>query len=133
MAHSGVIEIKQYEQRLKEAMLQSDVAELDRLLAEDLVFTNHLGHLMSKQDDLLVHKSKIIKINNLTLSEQNIKIYNNTAIVTVKAFIAGTFNGNESENNFRFTRVWNKEPDKEWQLTASHACVIVEEPVVQIQ
>jgi len=33
-------------------MLKSDVNTLDELLSSDLVFTNHLGHLMTKQDDL---------------------------------------------------------------------------------
>jgi hypothetical protein len=36
-------QIVQVEDRLRTAMLRSDVAALDELLAPDLIFTNHLG------------------------------------------------------------------------------------------
>ncbi|MCL6484569.1 MAG: nuclear transport factor 2 family protein, partial [Janthinobacterium lividum] len=36
------------EERLRLAMLASDVAALNILLADQLLFTNHLGHLLSK-------------------------------------------------------------------------------------
>jgi len=118
------IEIKKHEEQLKEAMLQSNVEELDRLLADDLIFTNHLGHIMTKQDDLDAHRSKIIKINAITLSEQKIKLDYKIAIVTVKAHIVGSFNNQKSENNFRFTRVWRETSDKTWQITAVHSSLI---------
>jgi hypothetical protein len=36
------------EEQLRIAMLGSDVGALDRLLAPELIFTNHLGQLLSK-------------------------------------------------------------------------------------
>lgn len=44
------------EERLRLAMMDSDVAQLTLLLADDLLFTNHLGHLLSKQADLAAHE-----------------------------------------------------------------------------
>ena len=97
MNRSVEIKIQEHEDRLKEAMLQSNISELDKLLAVDLVFTNHLGHIMTKQDDIEAHKTKILKMDEVTLTEQEIKLYEGVAIVTVKAHIKSSFNGEKSK------------------------------------
>lgn len=116
-------EIQEHEDRLTEAMLRSDVNVLDELLSSDLVLTNHLGHLMTKQDDLEAHKSGILKIETLTPSEQRIQILNDVAIVTVKVHILGSFAGVSSESDFRFTRVWARSSNNLWQIITAHSCI----------
>ena len=125
MNHPVEIQIIECEEQLKEAMLHSDISVLDNLLANDLIFINHLGHIMTKQDDLEAHKSKIIKISEISLSDQNIKIERDIAIVTVKAHIAGCFNNEKSENDFRFTRVWRKTPSGTWKIVAGHSSIVL--------
>lgn len=115
MNQSTEIEIQDNEERLKIAMLQSDASVLNELLADDLIFTNHPGHIVTKQDDLEAHKSKIIKINEISLTEQEVRIYKKVAIVTVKAHIKGMYNLQESDNIFRFTRVWSKTSTNRWK------------------
>jgi len=119
------LQVKQYEECLKQAMLQSDVAALDELFAPDLSFTNHLGQLMTKQNDLQAHKSGMLKINQITLSDQKIKVYGDVAVVTVLAHIIGSFAGAASEDNFRFTRVWAKSTSNAWQVIAGHSSTVV--------
>ncbi|MEO1256021.1 MAG: nuclear transport factor 2 family protein, partial [Bacteroidota bacterium] len=48
-SESQIIEL---EERLRQGMLTSDVAELDALIAPELLFTNYQGQLVSKQQDL---------------------------------------------------------------------------------
>jgi len=117
--------IEECEEQLKQAMLESDILTLDKLLAPDLVFTNHLGQLMTKRDDLDAHKSGMLKINKITLSEQMIKIFSGSAVVTVQAHILGVFDNKVSDSNFRFTRVWSKESNDVWQIVAGHSSIIV--------
>lgn len=117
-------EIQKCEEQLKEAMLQSNISVLDTLLADDLIFINHLGQIMTKHDDIEAHKSKSYIINEITLSEQKIKIFENIAIVTVKAHIIGRYNGKESMNDFRFTRVWKKTSNNKWKITAGHSSML---------
>lgn len=119
------MQIKKCEEQLRQAMLHSDIPALDKLLADDLTFTNHLGQLMTKQNDLDAHKSKILDINKISFSDQKIKIYECIAIVTVQAHITGSFDGEESENNFRFTRVWSKTSNKEWQIIIGHSSIVI--------
>ncbi len=48
-------QILEAEEQLRQAMLASDVNALDDLLSPELIFTNHLGQVMGKQDDLAAH------------------------------------------------------------------------------
>ena len=124
MSHCIETEIQYCEEQLKEAMLHSDVSALDKLLAAELIFTNHLGHIMSKQDDLEAHRLKLFSISEITLTDQHIKTYDNIAVVTVKAHIVANFNGSDSANDFRFTRVWTKTPNRAWHITVGHASLV---------
>lgn len=49
--------IENLEERLRQAMLNSDVLTLDELIAEDLLFTMHTGLLINKQADLEAYRS----------------------------------------------------------------------------
>lgn len=116
-------EINQVELKLKQAMLKSDVETLDELLDDKLIFTNHLGVTLGKQDDLEAHRQEVVHIRDLTLSDQNIQMLGTTtAIVTVAAHIVGSFLGDPFENTLRFTRVWHKPaPDEGWKVIAAHS------------
>jgi len=124
MVESVDVDIIECEERLKQAMLDSNLSELDALISEDLIFTNHLGGVMTKADDLDAHQSGVLKINQMQLTDQKIFTRNNMAIVSVKANIIGCFSGVESENVFRFTRVWTKESDERWRVIAGHSCLL---------
>jgi ketosteroid isomerase-like protein len=117
-------QIDECENRLKQAMLNSDVNSLDELLASELVFTNHLGRLMSKQDDLQAHRSGMLKIAEIALSDQKIKIIDSVAIVSVQAHIVGSFAGTASKDDIRFTRVWSKTEEGKWQVIAAHSSLV---------
>lgn len=114
------------EDQLKTAMLNSDVSVLDQLLADDLIFTSHLGQIMSKQDDLDAHKSGFIKIHSIGQSEQRIQLHDDIAIVSVLSCIQGEFGGEQSDAALRFTRVWQKGDNDKWQVIAAHSCLIHE-------
>ena len=117
--------IEDCEKRLKQAMLQSDVSVLDKLLSPELIFTNHLGQLMTKHDDLNAHESGMLKIIEIKLSDQKIKVYGVVAVVSMQAHILGSFADVESESDFRFTRVWSKGANETWQLVAAHSSIVV--------
>ncbi|MEM9218129.1 MAG: nuclear transport factor 2 family protein [Cyanobacteria bacterium P01_F01_bin.150] len=118
-------EIQAAEDALKQAMLASNVDILERLLADDLIFTNHLGQQMSKQDDLEAHRSGAIAIEVVDLSDLTIKVLENVAIVTVAAWIVGQFAGNAFEETLKFTRVWQAVSPGHWQVIAAHASAVV--------
>jgi len=90
------------EERLRQAMLASDVSVLNELLAPEIIITNHLGVLLEKQDDLAAHESGLIKINELKPSEQHIQIHGEVAIVSVRMQISGSYEGSPTNGDFLF-------------------------------
>jgi ketosteroid isomerase-like protein len=118
-------QIMNAEERLRQAMLCSDTNELDKLLSPDLIFTNHLGQLIGKEDDLAAHKSGSLKINELITSEEHIRFLGDVVIVSVRMKINGSYEGTPTNGDLRFTRVWALSSDNEWRVIAGHSSVVV--------
>ena len=116
-------EIIQAEESLRSAMVSSDIEQLKLLLSDSLIFTNHMGQILSKSDDIIAHQKGDFKISTLLLSEQIIEPMAGAIIVSSHAKIEGSYKGEASGGNFRFTRVWGKSESK-WQVLAGHASIV---------
>jgi ketosteroid isomerase-like protein len=115
--------ISELEEQLRLAMCNSDIFALDKLLAENLMFTNHLGQRVSKAEDIDAHRKKLLVITDIALSNQEVINLGNSIVVATQADISGSYNGNITKAKFRFTRVWAKNADT-WQVVAGHSSVI---------
>jgi ketosteroid isomerase-like protein len=126
MDNNEIVEqVKTVEEELRIAIIASDVVVLERLLADDLVFTSHTGQVVKKADDLSAHKSGIFKIKKIAPSEQDIRcIKEDIVIVTVKVYIEAEFDGNIDKSNLRYTRIWQLNSSIGWQIVAGHASVV---------
>jgi len=117
--------IQALEARLIEAMKTSNVAELDLLLADNLIFTNQNGHLVSKEDDLNAHRSGDMEIYTLETSAQIIELLgNDTAVVSVIKDMSLNYAGHTSVGIYRFTRVWHNNGTS-WQIVAVHSSQVI--------
>jgi ketosteroid isomerase-like protein len=120
---NGIIE--HLEEKLQHAMLNSDVAVLDELIADDLVWTMHTGFIGNKQYDLQAHRSGIFQYTKLEISDRQIHPYSSDCVVvTLKAEIDGIFNGQAFSETYRFTRVWLQRQNR-WQIAAGHVSQII--------
>lgn len=117
-------QILEAEENLRRAMKCSDVEALNQLIAPELLFTNHLGQLISKQQDIEAHASGALKINDITLAEQQILLVKAVVIVSARVRIEGSYNGDTANGDFRFTRVWSPSPTGAWHVIAGHSCII---------
>ena len=117
--------IEELEEKLRKAMLNSDIETLDKLIADSLVFTLPTGDIADKQMDLNAHRSGIQKLYKLSPSEQLIKCYENFVIVTVKMELEGLFNNNSISGRYSYTRVWTKTQEV-WQVVAGHVSQILQ-------
>ena len=118
---SQIIDI---EERLRQAMLNSDVNELDILISPKLIFTSYSGQIVSKQQDLDMHRSGKIKIGSIAPSEQQIQLEEGFSVVSVKMHISGSYDGTEIEADFRFTRVWAISITGSLQIVAGHVGIV---------
>jgi uncharacterized protein len=118
-------QIETLETQLIEALKTSNVAVLDSLLADSVIFTNHSGHLVTKQDDLETHRSGNLQIFSLEASAQLVQDYGNVAVVSVVKDISGSFSGHTFAGIHRYTRVWQKNEAGNWQVIAAHESQII--------
>lgn len=117
--------IETAEEALRSAMLDSDIDALDRLLSPELVFTNHLGLIVSKEDDLAAHQSGVLKIDDIVSSEMRINTLCATvATVSVRVNLTGSYGGEPANGEFRFTRVWTLSESGNWQVATAHSTLI---------
>jgi ketosteroid isomerase-like protein len=93
-------------------------------LAPELIFTNHLGQLLGKENDLAAYRSGTLKVKELKPSEQQVRLHGDIAIVSVRMQFSGTYDGNPANGDFRFTRVWAPSPHKTWHVVAAHAGIV---------
>ena len=117
-------QVLEAEDRLRTAMLQSDIKALSELLAPDLLFTNHLGQLQSRESDLDAYRSGKLRVEQLVPSEQKILMVHDVAVVSVRVQVTGTYNGAPANGAFRFTRVWSLSPANTWHVVAAHAGLV---------
>jgi hypothetical protein len=112
------------EAALRRAQLASDVAELDGLVDDGLVFTGPNGLVYGKQDDLDAHRRGLIRITRLDPSEERVQRFGEFAVVSVRMEMSGTFEGAAFAGPFRYTRVWRAYDDA-WRIVAGHVSAIL--------
>lgn len=117
-------QIIKVEERLRLAMIASELSTLNELLAPEIIITSHLGELLGKQDDLAAHESGLIRINELKPSEQHIQIHGKVAIVSVRMQLSGSYNNKSTNGDFRFTRVWAISSSGTWHIIAAHISIL---------
>jgi ketosteroid isomerase-like protein len=108
---------------LREAQLASDVATLDLLLDDSLVFTGPDGEIHGKADDLTAHRSGGIRITALEPSDERIQEFASIAVVSVRMEMRGSFQGTPFAGPFRYTRVWRLS-DGRWRIVAGHVSAV---------
>ena len=116
--------LKMREAALRRAQLEGDVAMLDRLVDDELVFTGPNGLIYGKSDDLDGHRRGVIRITRLDPSEEHVKLFGNIAVVSVRMQMSGTFEGAPFAGPFRYTRVWCARSDG-WRIVAGHVSAVV--------
>ncbi|MGE6917142.1 nuclear transport factor 2 family protein [Achromobacter kerstersii] len=126
MTQTITARIQAAEEELRQAMLASDIAALSRLLDPELIFTNHMGWTFTREDDLDAHRSGLLKIHGLDLSEWNIAVREACAVVSVQARITGSYNGVPANGTFRFMRTWAPDAEQnQWRVIAASSVMVV--------
>src|SRR5882724_11310882 len=116
-------EILACEAELRHAQLTGDVAMLDRLLDDLLVFTNIDGTLASKGDDLSLHGSGRLRITRMDPSDRQLLHLGATSVVSVRMNAEAVMDGVPVTATLRYTRIWHKRPNG-WRLVAGHMSTV---------
>jgi hypothetical protein len=120
------MQIQQYEERLRVAMLQSDVAALDELIDDDLLFVGPGGGIHTKEDDLQLHRSGAQRMSQADWLAVEVRHYGAACVTVVTAQLSGTFLAEPFSGQFRYIRTW-AEREGAWRVVAGSVSVIAAE------
>ncbi|KQW87489.1 hypothetical protein ASC94_29415 [Massilia sp. Root418] len=118
-------QISQMEERLRLAMLASNIEELNLLLADELLFTNHMGQLVSKADDLAMHSAGVLRFQAVDSSEQQVHGTADMPVVSVRVLLNGSYGGHAFAADLRYTRIWRRSAGGNWQLAVAHSSPVM--------
>ena len=109
--------IHELENRRYRAMCEADVAALDELLADTLVYTHSTAAADSKASYIAGVRAKIWNYRKIERPIEDIQVHGECAVVTGHVRIDIVVGGVAKVMNSRFTNVWVKGA-KGWQMTA---------------
>lgn len=98
--------IKACENQLLQAMKNTDLETLDQLLYDGLLFNGPNGETITKSIDLNAYRSGNMLVKELNISNQQINIIHDNAIVAVSVEMKGEFMKQPIAGKFRYIRVW---------------------------
>jgi ketosteroid isomerase-like protein len=108
------------------AVVKNDVKALERILADDYVYTDTDGSMYNKMQDIELAKSGDLKFEYGMSDDVKVRVYGETAIVTGRWMSKGSYKGKTYEDKERYTSFYVKRAGR-WQLVSDTAVNIREE------
>lgn len=115
------------EAHIRTAQLTSDVAALDRLIADELLFTGPDGQLGTKAQDLAAYQSGAVKFLEHHPEELRVRrVGVDVAVSALRARLTVQVGGDIARGTYRYTRVWAREDGGPWRVVAGHVSPVPE-------
>ena len=112
-------EVRQMIQKYRSALLQRDIPMLEKIWADDYVFVNASGEVLTKAQRLSNLKSGATSLDSINQEENiTVRVYQNSAVVTSRVTLKGQYGGKQISGQYRSTLVWVKGPAG-WQLVSN--------------
>jgi ketosteroid isomerase-like protein len=112
-------EVRQMIQKYRSALLQRDIGVLEKIWADDYVFVNASGEVLTKAQRLSNLKSGATSLDSIDEEENiTVRVYQNSAVVTSRVTLKGQYSGKQISGQYRSTLVWVKGPAG-WQLVSN--------------
>ena len=117
--------LKQLEQEWAQAGVKGDTSVLERIEANDFVFTDPAGVVGDKAKDISDLKTGQFKAAAIDLDDVKVRVFGKVAIVTGRTTIRdGKYQGQDISGQYRFTDVWMNRGNQ-WQVIASQGTQIM--------
>ncbi len=110
-------ELLKLNQEYDMALVRGDAAALDRIYANEFVYTTFDGTVRDKTQQLAFTKSGDLRLESGQSDDVEIRVYENTAVMTGRFTAKGQFRGKTIDIRERYTAVWVKK-DGRWRLVA---------------
>ena len=116
--------IRDLEAQLRTAQLEGDVATLDRLIADDLLFAGPDGALVTKAQDLAAYRDNVLCITSHQPCEMHVRaVRGDVFLVSLRVRLSGIYAGTPFASLCRYTRVWAKDTDG-WRIAGGQVGMV---------
>lgn len=106
-------------EKYKTALLRRDIAVLEKIWADDYVFVNASGEVVTKEQRLANIKSGATALDSISEDEKMVvRVYQNSAVTTSRVTIKGQYSGQAVSGQYRSTLVWVR-GSAGWQLVSN--------------
>lgn len=114
-------EIVTCEAEIRAAQLAADVVALERLIADELLFTGPDGRIGTKAEDLEAHVTGTVRFRAHEPEELRVRrVDTNVAIAALRTRLAVEVAGTLVRGTFRYTRIWCRESGRSWRVVGGH-------------
>jgi ketosteroid isomerase-like protein len=110
-------EVRELEDQIAVAVVARDAAFVERVWADEFVYTGVRGEVKSKADILSELKAGDLQFSLMKFDDVRVQVYGDAAVATGRATTKGRSKQGEISGEFRYTRVYVKRHDA-WQLVA---------------
>ena len=112
-------EVRKAIEKYRTALLQRDIPALEKIWADDYVFVNASGEVLTKAQRLANAKSGTTTLDSIKEEESiMVRVYQNSAVATSRVTIKGQYSGQPTTGQYRSTHVWVKGSEG-WQLVSN--------------
>ena len=110
-------EVEKMEQKRMLAILNADMPALYAIYADDFFYNTSSGPSLTRSEYLPRYASGELKVNAADSEARDIRIYENTALVTGIVHVNATIKGENKQLHLRYLNVWVKRANG-WVLVA---------------
>jgi len=107
------------------AQIKRDVAFLDRIIADDSVYTDEDGIVhTNKAEGLADLKSGAATTTSVVVDDMKARVWGDTGVVWGRTTVKSQYKGKDTSGTFQWTDTWIKINGR-WQCVAGHGSKIV--------
>ena len=123
-ANHAAIEVEQLVRQLDDdwvkAMVRGDAETLDRVMADDFLFTYPLEG-DDKAQFIADVTSGDLKIEHISREQVSVRVFGSTAVLTARDSATWLYHGRELSGQYKIVKVFTERAGR-WQLCAIQAC-----------
>ncbi|HEV2711143.1 MAG TPA: nuclear transport factor 2 family protein [Edaphobacter sp.] len=119
--HDAKQQVEDLEEQWRVAQLAGDTATMDKMLSDDYIGISMTGEVDTKTQQLRRAIDRKLILTKLELSDMKVKLVGAVAIVTSRAQVEGSMDGQAMKGMFRYTRIYQHLPSGAWKITSFEA------------
>ena len=124
---SATDEILKVDEERNQALQKGDIATLDRIYSDDLVYANAIGALLTKSEHLADLKARKLNFRSFKHDDVKVVVHGDTGVLTGISTSAVAYQGTVSSSPRRFLNIFVKK-DGRWLCVAHFETPVLEKP-----